>query len=288
MKEFSENCELGSQEDTLVRDFFIANMRDPEIQRELLRESLEPLRALRLAINVKLGQRNQLQISNTQTASHFNAIIPQRILRQSNQRPNTSTSIRQSNQLCRNCGLTWSVNHKDKCIAKGKTCNNCGVHYHFSRVCRNPKSSSTKPTRSNIKSIEETTTEQSVNAIPNTNCSPQCESDYDSSDDNMVASIAINTILIEPKNTTLQIGNSKVGLLIDAGSLCSILNASLAMEVANKSALARWLTTTSAQYLKTFTNEPIPVIGMMQAPIESNGWGIEDTEVVVFKDRLNH
>ena len=32
---------------------------------------------------------------------------------------------------------------------------------------------------------------------------PQCESDYDSSDDNMVAGIASNTIQIEPKNTTL-------------------------------------------------------------------------------------
>ena len=61
-KELSENCELGSQEDTLIRDLFIANMQDPEIQRELLRETLEPAQALRLAIDMELGQRNQLQI----------------------------------------------------------------------------------------------------------------------------------------------------------------------------------------------------------------------------------
>ena len=35
------------------------------------------------------------------------------------------------------------------------------------------------------------------------NYNPQCESDYDSSYDNMVASIESNTIQIEPKNTTL-------------------------------------------------------------------------------------
>ena len=36
LKELSENCDLGNQEDTLIRDLFIANMQDPEIQRELL------------------------------------------------------------------------------------------------------------------------------------------------------------------------------------------------------------------------------------------------------------
>ena len=106
LNELSENCDLGNQEDALIRDLFIANMQDPKIQREILRKTLEPPQALRLAINMELGQRNQLQISNTQPASHVNAIISQLHLSQSNQRPNTPTSTRQSNQLCRNCGLT--------------------------------------------------------------------------------------------------------------------------------------------------------------------------------------
>ena len=46
LKELSENCDLGNQEDTLIRDLFIANMQDPEIQRELLKETLEPAQAL--------------------------------------------------------------------------------------------------------------------------------------------------------------------------------------------------------------------------------------------------
>ena len=91
LKKLSENCELGSQEDTLIRDLFIANMLDPEIQRELLRETLEPAQALRLAINMELGQRNQLQITNSQSAPQVNAIIPQRSFRPPNQRPTTSS-----------------------------------------------------------------------------------------------------------------------------------------------------------------------------------------------------
>ena len=115
---------------------------------------------------------------------------------------------------------------------------------------------------------------------------PQCESDYDSSDDNMVASIASNSMQIEPKNTTLQIGNTQVGLLIDSGSVCSILTESLAAEIRDNSPLARWLMTTPPQQLKTFANEPINVMGMIQAPIASKGWRIEDAEFVVVRNGL--
>ena len=286
LKEFSENCELGSQEDTLIRKLFIAKMLDPEIQRELLRETLEPAQVLRLAINMELGQRNQLQITNSQPAPQVNAVISQRPSRPPIQRPTTSSFTRPPNELCRNCGLTWSANHKVKCIARGKTCNNCGLQNHFSRVCRKPKSSSNKPIRSNVNSVEETSTDQTVNAIQNMNNNPQCESDYDSSDDNMVASIASNAIQIEPKNTILQIGNTQVGLLIDSGSVCSILAKTLASKLVENSPLARWLMTAPPQELKTFSNEPINVTGMIQAPTASNEWRLEEAEFVLVHDGL--
>ena len=38
--------------------------------------------------------------------------------------------------------------------------------------------------------------------------------------------------------------------------------------------------------LKTFANEPVPVIGMMQTPVESNSWRTDDGEFVVVKDGL--
>ena len=153
-------------------------------------------------------------------------------------------------------------------------------------MCRKPNSSSYKPTRSNVNSVEDTSTDQTVNAIQNMDYNPQCESDYDSSDDNMVASIASNSIKIEPKNTTLQIGNTQVGLLIDSGSVCSILTESLAAEIVDNFPLARWLMTAPPQELKTFANEPINVMGMTQAPIASKGWRTEDADFVVVRGGL--
>ena len=52
------------------------------------------------------------------------------------------------------------------------------------------------------------------------------------------------------------------------------------------SPLARWLMIAPPQELKTFSNEPINVTGMIQAPIASNGWRLEEAEFVVVRDGL--
>ena len=39
LRELSLNCDLGSHEGSIIRDDFIENMQDGEIQRELLKES---------------------------------------------------------------------------------------------------------------------------------------------------------------------------------------------------------------------------------------------------------
>ena len=105
IKELSENCELGNQEDTLIRDVFVANMQDPEIQKELLKETVDPAQALRLAINIELGLWNQLKFANSQPSLHVNAITPKPQIRTPNQQQNFPASTRQANQLCQNCGL---------------------------------------------------------------------------------------------------------------------------------------------------------------------------------------
>ena len=125
-------------------------------------------------------------------------------------------------------------------------------------MCPKTKTVWSKPSRPNVNFVDETTTD-CFNAIQNTNYNPECGSDYDSLDNNMVASIASNTLQIEQKNTNLQIGNTKVGLLMFSGSVCSMLNESLATEVFNNSTLTRWLTKVPAKGLQTFANEPIPL-----------------------------
>ena len=144
---------------------------------------------------------------------------------------------------------------------------------------RKAKSNPPKTPRPNIKSIDLTTKNESVNAIANIKYKPECNFDYDSSDGNMVASIAITTLQVEPKETTLEIGIKNVGLLSDSGSFCSILSDPLAT-------VAPWLTTAPTKELKNFANEPISLIGVMQTPGASNCRRIKDAEFATDHDRL--
>ena len=59
------------------------------------------------------------------------------------------------------------------------------------------------------------------------------DSDYDDYDDNCVATISINsdTREVEPVNLEICIGKTKTKALVDSGSVCTIINKSLATTV---------------------------------------------------------
>ena len=80
-----------------------------------------------------------------------------------------------------------------------------------------------KTPRPNVNSIDSAPTDDSFNAIIDMNYNPECRSYYDSSDDNVVASIASTTLKIESRNSTSN-WNYKRGPLDYSESVCSILN----------------------------------------------------------------
>ena len=59
LRELSLNCDLGSHEESIIRDVLIANMQDGEIQRELLKETRTAKKALEVAMNIEMGIKNQ-------------------------------------------------------------------------------------------------------------------------------------------------------------------------------------------------------------------------------------
>ena len=61
--EQAENCSLGSEETSLIRDAFILNTIDHEAQKELLKETFEPSKALEIAIQMETGAQNQQKIN---------------------------------------------------------------------------------------------------------------------------------------------------------------------------------------------------------------------------------
>ena len=72
----AEFCQLGALEDNLLRDIFTANMTDPEIQKKLVKVTLEPEKALELAISMELGDRSRLAIqANNKTDPSMVSIV---------------------------------------------------------------------------------------------------------------------------------------------------------------------------------------------------------------------
>ena len=66
LRSLAEHCQIVDLEDELLRDILTANLIDQEIQKELLKTTLTPEKALELAVSIELGIRSQLAIQARQ------------------------------------------------------------------------------------------------------------------------------------------------------------------------------------------------------------------------------
>ena len=117
--EQAKNCSLGSEETTIVRDAFIVNMIDHETQKELLKETVEPSKAIKIAIQMQMGAQNQQKINQNLalTTNSVNAVntfqTRNRNAKYQSARKDFTRypSVPQNYQYtsaCTNCGQRWS------------------------------------------------------------------------------------------------------------------------------------------------------------------------------------
>ena len=141
LRELSLNCDLGSHEESIIRDVFIANMQDGEIQREMLKETRTAKKVLEVAMNIEMEIQNQMKISRTTAQTSTNGITSTTVNNVqgswNRSRPSTNQFVKPT--ICPNCGYGWSASHRQNCPARGKNCKNCGNVNHFAKVCRKPK-----------------------------------------------------------------------------------------------------------------------------------------------------
>ena len=170
MKELAENCNFKNCEEVIIRDIFITNMLDDDIQREILRDTVDPERALSIAVNIEMGHQKQQRISsnNGATGSTVNAIQSFNRFRGAGARGNQSGRIAvncASVGQCRGCGQAWTTKHRQVCPAMGKKCNHCGLLNHFAKVCQkklnNARNSRQNNSINNVETAE--TTDQKTN-----------------------------------------------------------------------------------------------------------------------------
>ena len=159
---------------------------------------------------------------------------------------------------------------------------------------RNPKKSQcqkSQPKISDVKQIDSTPFisdhEDSVNFITKYKelYEHVYDSNYDIDSDNCVAAIWSETAnILELLNAILLFGNFLSISTIDSGSVCSIITKSLASNVLKTTPTAQWITSTDEKFNKTFSNEPIKVLGELVTTVTYNDWSCEDVCLTVVDD----
>ena len=99
------------------------------------------------------------------------------------------------------------------------------------------------------------------------------DSNYDSDSDDYVALISSDSVhQLEPLNVEVQLGKVKALAMFDSGSAVSIITETLADKILQTIKSAKWTDTKDKRNLKTFSNEPITVLGHLETTITYNQW----------------
>ena len=293
LKELADNCDFENREEVIIRDIFISNILDDDIQRELLRDIIVTERALSIAVNMEMGHQNQQRISlnsnNSATGSTINAIQYFNRFRGANARENQSSRVTVNRALigqCRGCGQGWTPTHRQVCPALGKKCNLCGLLNSMSEKINNTRNSRQNNRINNVEtaaSTEQNTHSENPN-VNYINYNEQFNSDYDSSDDNYVATVeSINTPPIALQNMPITIGNTDCHLLLNSGCGCTIINMSFAKEIMFNCAQSQWSEKKPLE-LKSFSNDIVETLGTLKTPVCFNDWKIQKARIRVVAD----
>ena len=132
LAEMVKKCDITAGEEEWIRDIFIHNMKNYDIQRKLLTETLPPRESLNVALIDKKGKSNHLKLTNNfksngsslhKSNSHFNV------------KREPTLNIEKSNNSMK-CGGIFSKGHLAVCPAKDTICTSCKFKGHFTRLCR--------------------------------------------------------------------------------------------------------------------------------------------------------
>ena len=71
---------------------------------------------------------------------------------------------------------------------------------------------------------------------------------------------------------------------MDSGSVCTIINESLANSIISHDSKSKWIREANPRQLKTFSNEPIHTVRILQTSIQSGNWYANPIEIQVVAD----
>ena len=286
LAEMAKKRDITAGEEEWIRDIFINNIKNYNIQRKLLTETLPPREALNVALKDAKGILNHLKLTNNfksngptvhKSNNHFN-VKREPIL-----------NIERSNN-CMKCGGTFSKGHLAVCPAKNTTCTSCKFKGHFTRLCRY--------CRKNVNIVNTQivdNTEFNPSDIPDVNTDhidrERCgvinawsESGQSENDDYSV--LNVTTIFGEDGKELKKLLNIGLGkenqvilnIQVDSASPVSFLKKNVLHELKLRDPYLKIYPVDKAtkDLYCGFTDNAINISGKVKLPIFSNGWSDND------------
>ena len=145
-----EDCGHGARlREMRLRDRLVIGLRDEQIQKDVLKESLEDLtleKTLKIcrageASKATQGQLQQEEVVEIDQVEKNKGGYRRKSTYKKEKFTRATGGKEATDEACRNCGFT---HEKGSCPAFGKKCNFCGKENHFEAVCLKKKSSTEK------------------------------------------------------------------------------------------------------------------------------------------------
>ena len=122
-------CNFGNITESLVKDLFIVNMNNKDVQQKLCTEPKNTIaETIQFAISYEEGALRQ---------QSFDKLDKPNIKPEPNEKKNkTGTKRWGPTKKCFRCEAPFSPQHLEECKAMGITCMKCGKKGHFAKCCQ--------------------------------------------------------------------------------------------------------------------------------------------------------
>ena len=132
LAEMAKQWDIAAGEEEWIRHIFINKMKNYDIQRKLLTETLPPREALTVALIDEKRILNHLKLTNNFKSNGSSVHKPHSHFTVKRE---PTLNIEKSND-CMNKDGTFSKGHLAVCPAKDTTCISCKCKDHFTRLCK--------------------------------------------------------------------------------------------------------------------------------------------------------
>ena len=255
LRRLAITCDFGTFLDEALRDRFVCGLKSEQVQKGLLaEEGLTMARALELAQAKEAASREAKDFKGTQSTAISKLSSGSK--RGPTQR--TTSGQQSGQQPCHRCGRTGHTGQS--CKFKESKCHKCHNKGHIAAVCRSSKKRSSKKVVKRV--IED-------------------DLDEDESD---IGSISVNANSqgrsSKPIDVTVEMSGKDVVMELDTGAAVTIMSLSTFKKLFPRTQLRQ-----TQLVLKTYTGQPMEVVGEVTMSVNYQNQAVKSLDLVVVKEK---